>query len=326
MKNIVLLIFITIVTLIIFPKEVLAVATFAAGNIYFASNTRSPGPADPVSASIGDVVEFRLNITNTGDEPARNVRVQMSLPGNVSGGAISSNIRVVSNNASEVQDSATVNAPSTGTSKSLTYLPGHAFVITNAGTSSLEAIGSFGEVSIGDIAPGPSNFVEVGFKATLTEVAAPTPTPTPTPTPIPTPTPTPTPGPTATPAPTATPTPAPQGSTTTSVTNNITNTSSSTSTSSSTGGSANVNITNPPPAAPAVLGVSTVAAPVGVGYSYIYGTSLPKTGLPALAWIGSGLVPLGFGLKRYGRGFMASKIESAQFISEKRILDKTKEV
>ena len=168
---------------IIAPAMVSAAAGFQGGNIFLVSNTNNPAWVDPVSANVGDIVEFHLEIVNNSNETASNVRVQAELPSNEDGTSLSVRIKVKADNASEISDTAVVNVPATSTRKSLTYFPGHATLIKHPGnvTSSIESIGTGGEVSVGDLAPGGNVFAEVLFKAQLTEVAVVEPTPTPTP-------------------------------------------------------------------------------------------------------------------------------------------------
>ncbi len=312
-----------------FVIPVHATVNMMAGDFFrVGNNTVSNGSvADAVDASPNNIVEFFIRVRNQGDETAKNVQVWAQLPSTLSTQLITTAF-ITPNNPGvtnvQISDTATVNVLG-GQPVALNLLPGHSRL---AGVTNLfncpnacdipDSVPN-GGLNVGDIPAGGE--VQLGFKAVLTGPAvSPTPTPTPTPTPGPTvtPTPTPTPKPTVTP----TPTPAPQGqsqnqtqnqSQTQTVNNNVTNNNSSSSNSSA-------NVTVSQTTTPQVLGVAS--APVGVGYSYVYGTTLPKTGLPALAWLGSGLVPLGFGIKRFGKRFEAKISESANYIWEKRSIDK----
>lgn len=310
---------------------VLAATFFRGGNNYLVSNTASPGWTDPSSANIDDVVEFHFEIVNSGSEVARNVRVKADFPANVSGDTITSTFHVISDNAPEITDTATVNvlnANNTGT-RSLVYFPGHAIIAREPGASesSFEQIGSGDWVSIGDLSHENNSFIEVLFKSQITEnippvtptptgTPAPTATPTPTPpgptaTPTPTPTPTvsitPTPTPTVSITPTPTPTPAGQGQTQ-SQSQTQTQTATTGSSSSTSSSSSNVTVNNPTPQ------VVTVNQPVVAGVTTT--KELPKTGLPLLAWTAALFLPAGFKLRNFNK--FEKGFESANFIWEDR--------
>jgi|SRR3989344_9361431 len=147
--------------------------------------------------------------------------------------------------------------------------------------------------------------------------------PTPTPTPVVTPTPTPTPVVTPTPTPVVTPTPTPVVSATpapstfTCIAGKhveikdsqlvcIENTNTNTNTNIiSNEFNPSININNEPK----VIGVATTEA-----------KSLPKTGLPLVAWAFTGLIPAGLRLRKVNKSSSAS--ESANFIWEERQLVK----
>jgi outer membrane biosynthesis protein TonB len=198
------------VTLVAVP--VFAAAMFRTGDNYRVSNTSNPAWMDPVNANVGDIVEFHFDITNLGPDVAGNVRVKADLPTNVSGNTISSTFHVMSDNGSEITDTATVNVLNANLSgtRSLVYFPGHAVLAREPENqeTSFEQIGSGDWISIGDLSSQNNSFMEVLFKARVVE-AVPSPTPTPTPIITPSPTPTPTPVVTPTPTPVVTPTPTP---------------------------------------------------------------------------------------------------------------------
>lgn len=282
------------------PVKAFADAGFLSGDIYLAGNTTNPsaGWSDPVNANVGDIIEFQVKIFNEGVDTANGVQVKADLPTNVSGGSIASTIHIKANNASEVDDTATVNYTNDGNLHSLIYFPGHAVLDKVNGSQSLEAIGSGNWVAIPDIAPGDSNGDYLTFKATLSESKT-TPSPTPTPTPTPSPT----------PSSSTTPSPSPSGHTITvvcangeqvtvaaggdvnfnEICNNNTNVNNNTN--SATGGSVTLTMSGPSPA-PGVQVVSQSSTPV---------SQLPKTGVPLAGLVLGGLVPAGIKLRRYGQ-------------------------
>ena len=332
----------------LFPNPAFAATTFQGGNSFLVSNTNNPAWTDPVDASVGDIVEFHLEIDNTGAETANNVNVRVEFPTNISGGSpLVTTIRTTADNAAEMVDTATVNVPNTSTTKSLVYFPGHAVLIKHPGnvTTQFEAIAGGGAVSIGNLDPGGNVFAEVLFKAQVVEIAVPTETPTPTPTGTvaPTPTNTPTPTPTGTVTPTPTPTlvaaagnviSCPAGFVSVVSGSNIicmqqvqNQTQNTTSTSNAStgainitasGGSATSNNTNTVTQTAPPVAQKVAAAPVTVVPQV---TQLPKTGLPLAAWILSGLIPGGFGVRRLG-GRGEGKGGDARYIWQKREFDK----
>lgn len=327
---------------IVAPAIVSAAAGFQGGNVFLVSNTNNPAWVDPVSANVGDIVEFHLEIVNNGNETATNVRVEAELPANEDGTSLSVRIKVKADNASEISDTATVNVPATSTRKSLTYFPGHATLIKHPGnvTSSIEAIGTGGEVSIGDLAPGGNVFAEVLFKAQLTEVAVVIPTPTPTPVVVVTPTPTPV----VIVTPMPTPVPAAeqqvdlqcpagfisvvsgsnifclqqvQNNNQNQTVNQTVNATGGSSTAS--GGSSSANATSGggvPVVVAAAQPAVVVAQPQVAGVSTKV-TELPKTGLPVAAWVLSGLLPAGLGLRKFG-SFGKDQKDTARYLWQKR--------
>lgn len=322
--------FLTAFLMVLFfvPKTtVFAIGQFTSGNILIVSNTTTPsaGWGDPIFANVGDNIEFKLTLTNSGDQPVNNVVVKAGFPVNVSGNSLVTSIQASGDSGVNVSDTATVNVPTSVTAKNLVYLPGHAVMTSPSGSTPLpDTVGTTG-VTVGTVQPGSVSFIEVIFQATVTENPTPTPTgapiPTATPTPAPTTTPNPTPTGTLAPTPTPTliitPTPTPampivqcpagftlgdvsqQGSVFI-VTCNSNNNSTGPITITVNGGSASATTgsqtqtqTVSQSSAPAVLGASTAVPTV---------SSLPKTGLPLEVWGLSSLLPLGFGLRKFAKG------------------------
>lgn len=178
------------------------------------NNTTQEGTwRDPVNAAPGQIVEFRVIARNDGDQPAEDVQVWGSVSGQVPQDpanqiVITGKIHTASFGGNSETDTATVNVTG-GVPQGLRYVAGHARL--NGVTNKFNCpntcdIGDnvLGGINVGTIQPG--DFVEVTFKAGLTNVPGVTPTPTMTPVPTPTPT---TPVPTATPTPTNVPTATP---------------------------------------------------------------------------------------------------------------------
>ncbi|MBI4036830.1 hypothetical protein HY385_00180 [Candidatus Daviesbacteria bacterium] len=305
------------------PSPVFAATSFQTGNIFLVSNTNAPAWMDPVNANVGDVVEFHLEINNTGDEAARNVQVKVDLPTNVSGGTLTTTIHVKADNAPEVTDTATVNVPPSSTAKNLVYFSGHATLIKHPGnvTSSIETIGSGGFISIGDIEGVNNAFAEVLFKAKVTETPTETPTPTPTITVTPTPTPV-----------EANVISCPAGFIKTISGSNIIcvqqiQNNNQTVTSTSNASTGEINVTQQAPSVPATVVVPVASAPqvvtktvtVPVAKPVVTVTELPKTGLPIGAWFLSSLIPVGIGLMRKFRVSEKGEVEdSPYYLSQKR--------
>lgn len=339
-----------------------ALAHLAGGNFMLAfNNAQQQGTwTDPVSANPGEVVEFKIQARNDGDQPAEHVQVWGAQDGQLPQDPakqliVRSRIATSSFGGNEETDTATVNI--LGDIPQGMRFAGH--VRVNGVTDVYNCpnfcdLGNFPAVltgmEVGTIQPG--DFVEVAYKVYITNIPGPTPTPTMTPTPTPTPTgvptatPTPTGVPTATPTPTGAPTvtptptgaptatPTPTGAPTATPTPTgvpVTPTPTSTvvcaagqigvvsgstivcvlvnqeqsQTQTATGGSATATSTG---------GTTTVTSQPGQVAGV---TTLPKTGLPLAAWIFSGLLPAGLGLKRFG-GRTKSHQEIARFIFQKR--------
>jgi len=308
-----------VASLVFWTTRVSASAHLAGGDFMQAfNNTTQEGTwRDPITATSGQIVEYRVIVRNDGDQPAEDVQVWGSVAGQVpqdpsSQLVITSRIKTASFGGNEQTDTATVNV--TGTPEGMRYVPGHArlngvtsrFNCPNTCDISDEVLSG---INIGTVAPG--DFVEVAFKAGLTNTPATTPTPTPTTpvTPTPTVTTTPTPTPTGTITPSPTPTQVP-----TNITNNITN-SNSQSQSQTQNNNQTVNVTQ---AAPAPV---VVTQPVSEVKGTTTVTQLPKTGLPLAAWALSGLLPIGAGLKKFG-GKNQTNQDSAHYLWQRREFDK----
>lgn len=316
---------ILIVSLGISSGIVLAATSFTGGNIFLVSNTNAPAWTDPVNANVGDIVEFHLELVNSGSETAKNVKVHVDLPTGISGNTLTATIHIKADNAAEISDTASVVVSSSGT-KNLVYFPGHATLIKHPGNINvpIEEIGTGAEVTLGDLDVGGNVFFEVLFKARVTEEPGITPTATPTPTVTVTPTITPTvtvtPTPTIVPAGNVVSCPAGfvetvSGSTIiclqqvqTQTANPSANASTGPISITTTGGSATstTNVTQTVPvSAPAVTPAPSV-------------TQLPKTGLPLAAWLLSGLFPAGIGLKRFGLGKKGQEMEEPYYLNRAR--------
>lgn len=339
-------VFLALITMIILTggNFVFASGTFQGGNIFLSGNTANPGAGwgDPTEAKVGDIIQFKVDITNNGPDIATAVQVTANLPANIAEDRLTANINISSSNTPAVGDTAVVHVSSdsipAGATLSLIYFPGHAAVISNSGTAPLPDTIASGGVAIPDVLVGASNFVEVTFKAQVVANIPPNVTPTPTPTVTKTPTPTPTgtltPSPTVSPTmtptmtPTGTVTPTPTGTLTPTPTGAVTITptpsggnvvqcpagfvqtisgstiiclqqiqgQSQSSTNNVETGDVNVNVSQGPVSSSSV---STVTSGQGGG-GVPSVTQLPKTGLPLAAWLLSGFLPAGIGLKRFG--------------------------
>lgn len=287
------------------------VPTFAGGDILRGLNhTRGGGESDPIDADPGNAIEFVFQVANNNpDSTATGVVVRANLPATPSNNlTVSANAN--SNNGVSVSDTATVRIVD-GSNQGLEYIAGHTRVFSKDCPSgcSGDHFDSVvrGGVNVGDLAFNES--AQVFFKAFVTNfvvatptptVPAPTATPTPTPTtpaPTATPTPTPTPGPTTTVTPTPTPVPAGQTQTQTQTQNNTqTNNQNQT---------VNVTTTQAAAAKPAVAGVSSAK-------------TLPKTGLPVLAWAAAAFLPAGFRLRKFRSLKVNDQTETPQYLWEKR--------
>lgn len=266
------------------------------------NNTTQQGTwRDPVSGDPGQIIEFIITVKNDGDAPANHVQVIASVdqgPGNVLQGHGS--IRPSYFGADYINDTATVNV-SGSVPQGLRFIPGHTRLLGQTNLFNCpnscdiaDDVVTHGGMEIGTVQPG--DFVQVTFKAGITNVVPPTSTPTPTPTPTPT----------ATPVVTPTPTPGVGGQS-----QSQTQTQTNEQTVTANGGSATnnntVTITTTAPA-PQVV---TVAAAPNV-------KQLPQTGLPLAGLALGGLLPAGLKLKKFGKGQEDTEETSANHIWEDR--------
>lgn len=296
---------------------------FSTGDIVIAKNNTTNGePGDSITAEPGNVIEYRMTIQNIAHSIAQDVLVGILWPQTPSKTLVIT--MEASANGVRVSDTATVNVINTETNHLLDYYHGHSRVFSPSCPEGCNVDDSSflrGEpINIGDLYFGES--AQVFFKASVNRpVTEPTPTVTPTPTAVPTPIPTivPTITPTPTGIPTPTPTEVPQGQnqepilacpagflqtisgstivcvqqvqqqSQTSNSNATVGNVSGGSSSSSTGP---INVTLPqvvmalptPQPAPQVQPTPAVLGKI---------QTLPKTGLPLLAWAFSGLLPIG---------------------------------
>ena len=94
---------------------------FEGGNIYRVANlTKNIDFTDPVAATCGDTVQFRVRVHNIGAFPAENVKISATLPG-ATGTSHSSTVTLSSRNTNTVTDTAGVNLDKAG---KLTYVAG----------------------------------------------------------------------------------------------------------------------------------------------------------------------------------------------------------
>ena len=190
---------------VVAPEET---TEFEEGDIFLGANvtTGEDDWHDPVSASMGNIIEYKFRIVNIGGHYANNVKVRVELPWDSQQPSMQlvTKATATAENADSLVDTMTVNL--TGQPSFMWPLDGHYTII--GVTEGLYAYNCpngcdlnnqflWEPLPIGNMEPGSS--VEVLFKASVFNIASPSPTPTPTPTP------TATPGPTATPTPTGTP-------------------------------------------------------------------------------------------------------------------------
>jgi hypothetical protein len=288
---------VSVMSIALNPTPVQAAAQLQGGDFMqvFNNTTQEGTWRDPVTATSGQIIEYRITAKNIGDEPAHDVQVWGSIDGRVPQGpsnqlVITGKIANANFGGTELTDTATVNI--TGQAEGLRYVPGHARL--NGVTDKYNCPNTcdipdivLGGFNVGTIQPG--DFVEVTFKGGLTNTPGSTPTVTPTV------------------APTVTPTPGQNlqcpagfngtisGSNIVCVQQSQTATGGS-ATANATGGSVNITTTNPT--------TQTVS-------------SLPKTGLPIAAWAMSGLLPVGLGFKRFGKNLSDNKNIAAYLWQER---------
>lgn len=266
-------------------RQVLAQSanSFLTGDIMTDTNNTTGNGAwsDPVNGNPGEIIEFRIVAQNqTAGVTASNVIVTASLPGNPST-TLSASGNVSAAGFTTTSDTATVNVLG-GSQQSLVYVPGHARVFSPScpsGCAAGDSVTSSG-INVGDLGPGES--AQILFKAGITNVVVASPSPSPSPSPTPSPSPSPSPSPTPSPAAAAAAGGQSQSqSQSVSVTQNVTQTNNQT--------------------------VNAVPA-----------KQLPKTGLPLLSWVGASFLPLGFGLKKFGKQVKNEMENDPKYIWEKR--------
>lgn len=299
----------------------------AGGDFFQAfNNTTQEGTwRDPVSAAPGQIVEFMVTIKNDGDQPTGDMQVWGSVTGQVPQDPAQQQVVTAKihnpNTGQTLTDTATVNITG-NVPVGMRYLSGHARIqgVTDLYPNCANACpltdDVLGGIFIGVIQPG--DFVQVAFKATLVNPPSLTPTATPTQSPSATPTPTATPTgvPTATPTgvPSATPTgihnittniTCPNGNTITvnagsnadvNALCNIVNSTNVNNNNNNNSNPININLSNVGGA-----GITTTPAPVQQTNTVSQVSELPRTGLPLAAWAFSGLLPVGLGLKKFGK-------------------------
>lgn len=312
-------------------------AGFRTGDILTGGDRSFPNCdwCDPVNAGPGHAIEFRMLVQNmVPDTVATNVVVKADLTTSPQNSPLVASATVSADNAPSVSDTLTINFGDG--QQSFGPLDGHARVFSPScpsGCAAPDTVTTSG-ISVGNLAFGES--AQVAWKAYVTNREQPSPTPTPTPTPSVTPTPTPTPSVTPTPTPTVAPTPTPTPNNNVScpagfhqelqnnvivciqnINNNNNNNnnnactgsscnSSSSSSSSATGGSVTIN--NPT--------VTTTSTGQVAGLSTV--KQLPATGLPVWLWGAIGLLPAGFGLRRFSKDIRSEDNNTPDFIWEKR--------
>lgn len=199
---------------------------FENGDTFLAANnTLQVGWFNAVNATMGNVIEFKFRIKNTGSVEARNVRINVDLdedPQQLDTHLVST-AYAYSDNADTLSDAATVNL--LDRASFLSPYPGHYHIVgVTTGLKDYNCPTGCDiypqfldtQMPIGNLPAG--GVVEILFKASVFNIATPSPTQTPTPTLTPTVTPTRTPTPTVTPTGTVTPTVTPTNTPTPTVT------------------------------------------------------------------------------------------------------------
>jgi uncharacterized repeat protein (TIGR01451 family) len=168
----------------------LAFAHLQGGNfaVGFNNTTQTGTWRDPIDATAGQIVEFKITAKNDGDQVATDVQIVGSTSGQVPQG-LAKQLIMTSRIASSAfgstieTDTVTVNITSPN-DEGLRYVLGHARIqgvtdLYNCPTAcdlpdSVNVLGGF---EVGDIQPGAA--VEVGFKATVTINPGASPSPSP---------------------------------------------------------------------------------------------------------------------------------------------------
>lgn len=327
---------------------------FRDGNIFQATNNTKQAPdfTDPLTnVDPGNVVQFGVNIANDGSIAAQNTRLTVSFPGN-SATSLSPSVTISADNANSVSDSVTVSSPQPFRFDGLVASDTFMYSSTCPSGCLLPDTILSGGVNLGVVQPvSIANNITVMFKVytvapqveptpTPTPSASPTPTPSVTPTPTPsattsptpspspsastTPTPSPTPVSSATPTPVPTPTPTPAGFT---IINNNSNSNTNSNSQSQTQTQNNNQTQNSTNTSSSTSTSNSGSRAFQRGYenrekgqvkgkSYV--KELPATGLPLWVWGALGLIPGGFGLRRFKKDALKEEHITSGYIWEKR--------
>ena len=270
-------------------------AVFRTGDILTGGDRSFPSCdwCDPVTAGPGHAIEFRMMVQNmVPDTTATNVKVTANLPTTPQNSPLVGSATASADNAASVSDNLTVNFE--GSQQAFAYIDGHARVFSLScpnGCSAPDTVTSSG-INVGNLAYGDS--AQVAWKAYVTNFEQPQPSPSPSIVPSPSPSVMPSPSPSPSVVPSPSPSAPPPSSPPAGTTNN--NCTGSNSCSGTANATATVTTT------PAVAGTST--------------STLPKTGLPLLAWTALAFTPMGARLKKFGK--KKNEIESASFLWEDR--------
>lgn len=290
-------------------------AHLAGGDIVQAYNnsTQQGTWRDPVDATPGQIIEFRVIARNDGTAPAEDVQVWGTINAQLPQGpsnsiVLTSRVKTASFMGNEVTDTATINLPA-GASEGLRYVPGHARINGVTSVYNCPNTCDIGDnvitgINVGTIQPG--DFVEVTFKAGITNTTS---------------------------APACVPnggcsvqTPSVCGQTNTGVDNCGNSCVRASVACVAAQGAAptqtqtqsqSVNVTNNNTNTNTVNTVQERTGNVGVGSSVAAPKTLPNTGLPIIAWSALGLVPAGFKLRKFAN-FKKALEDHPSFISAMR--------
>ncbi len=316
-----------------------AAASIEGGNFLTGfNNTIQEGTwRDPVNAEPGQIIEFRVVVHNQGDEPANNIQVLADIPQDPATQLTARTIiRPSYFGASDVTETLTINVLG-GTAQGMRFAPGHTrfFGVTSLfncpqGCDIGDNVVN-GGMEVGNIAPGET--IQIGYKAGLTNVVAPSPSPSPSISPSPSPSVSPSPSPSVSPSPTPsvspTPSPSPVGTVTcpSGFNQQINGTQivcvqqSQTQTQNN---NQSVNVTANGGSSSACTGdhscgststATTTSTGQVAGLTVI--KELPATGLPELIWAMAAFIPAGLGLKSFKKG-REGEHDSPKYIWEKK--------
>lgn len=171
--------------------------TFTGGDTFLGVNNTLQESTwhDPVTAEMGQVIQFKFRIVNEGNYDARNVQVRVQIPWDpqVLSNNLISRATVTADNASSMTDA--LNVYLNGPASYMWPRDGHYFLNGTTGLYNCPngcAIPNqflWEPMNIGTIVPGAS--VEILFKAEIRNLVSPTPSPSVSPTPTPSVSPTP---------------------------------------------------------------------------------------------------------------------------------------